>query len=281
MSSCQLCGSRVSIHGAVGRCTNPSCGAEYDVIRHGRRGDFSKSIEVAVNAQKRATDTKIYLWNEALTERMEDKTVFTGTTIVTRVGIYSPGEGKWVTGRTINVYHKIDTGAPEVSTVTPSATGPGTADLKWWLTKGGKHTFWADWPGDEYYAGCGSEVHAMHIGDYSLSPEVSVNAQPALTVIVKDALFRKPVEGAKVVVDAVEAVTDASGMASFATLAPSTYTLLVSAKDYKSTSRTVDLTVAGQAVEVGLWHVGVIALGLVGGAGVGVVVAHQALKRKG
>jgi len=280
LASCELCGSNVNVDGAVGVCEG--CGAEYEVIRHGSKRDFSRSAEAAVNAQLKPTDMKMYLWDAAFTKRMEGQTVYTGTKIIIRLMVYSTAEGRGVSPNPSNVslYRKIDAGAYERIWV-----GGWTADsndIEYTFDKPGTHTFYADFPGNAYYAGCEEKTHAMKVanGDYSLSPEVSVNALPALTVVVKDVIFKKPLEGAKVVLDSSEFLTDASGMVVFETLAPGTYTITVSASDFKSETRTVELTAAGMVVEVHLWHLGAIVAGVAAVGAVGVVAAVKLRRRK-
>jgi len=282
--SCQLCGSAVSIDGAVAVC--PNCGAEYDVIRHGRRGDFSKSAEVAVGAKQYPTTMHCSLRPYPTTPATEPyppgTVLYVGQTITVRMGIYSPDEGKYISPlpQNVTLWHKLDTGAWEKLWVGGWALDPAFPLFDWAykLAKAGTHTFYAEWPGTDVYAGCEESVHGL--ADYAVSSEVSLEALPALTVIVKDMVFKKPIQGAKVVVDTNEAVTDSSGMAVFDMLAPGTYTLIVSARDYKSETRTVILTAAGVVAEVHLLHLAAIALGLVAVGSVGVVVVHQATKRK-
>jgi len=277
-----MCDGDVLVNGAVGVCQ--SCGAEYDVIRHGRgRGDFSKTAEVQMTANKIPTEARIYLWDSTRTKRMEGQTVFVGTSIIITVGVFIPSAGQWLTGQPINIWRKLDTGTWEnLGPVAPSSTGVGTFDKGMTFLKSGLYTFYAEYLGNDQYAGCEETVHALSVDgqEFSASPQVSMTASPALTVIVKDAVFKKPIEGATVSVDASEVVTDAVGTAVFDTLAPGTYTLTVSARDYKSETRKVDLTTAGMVVEVGLWHLGLIALGIAGGGAVGIVVAHKVTRRK-
>jgi len=283
VSTCQLCGNTVNIEGAVAIC--PNCGAEYDVIRHGRRGDFSKSPERTMSAAKKPTSIGCSLWDEGRTKRLEGTTQWVGTRIQINVDLwdrtvnYTP-----LAGKEIRIYHKVDGGAWSTWVGLPNASelGPNFYKLIIPLSQAGVYTVYAEFLGDDVYLGCEETVHGLkvHGQDYGVSPEVSLEAAPALTVVVKEMIFNKPIEGAKVVVDTNEAVTDSSGMAVFDMLAPGTYTLIVSARDYKSETRTVILTAAGVVAEVHLLHLAAIALGLVAVGSVGVVVVHQATKRK-
>lgn len=122
---------------------------------------FSRSVDAAVTAQKRPTESKIYLWNEAKTERMEGKTVYTGTVIYVRVGIFSPTEGKFIGDRTINIYRKVGTGEPfKVGTVTSNET-PGTVDFKQILMDAGIITYYCEFTGDALYEGCSKAVQLL------------------------------------------------------------------------------------------------------------------------
>lgn len=269
----------MNINGAEGVCTG--CGAEYDVIRHARGRDFSKSAEVTIDAQKVSTTTQVVLYNLSGTERMENKTVDMGTSIML-YAMFTPARVvASVKDITMRIYHRVDTGAWELIKEGPTDISGALWINNYQFATSGKHSFYGEFLGNAYYAGCPSTVHGLLVsGEYSTSPTVSVEAQPALSVIVKDMIFRKPIAGARVVVDAFEALTDSSGMAVFDALTPGAYTLTVSAKDYKTTTRSVELTTAGMVVEVHLIHVAAIALGIVSVASVGIVVVHKALKRK-
>lgn len=282
LASCQLCGSTVNINGSLGVCQG--CGVEYDVIKHGRR-DFKVSAEVAVNAQKKPSD---WIGPSLI---LADGTSAIGTTqyIGTKIRIWgklvediAPYVG--IPNRSIRIMGRLGAGVwAKVTDATTDASGyVKVAGADYWYTLGysGTNTFRLEWDGDATYLGCESKADGLKASDYAVSSEVSVEAQPALTIIVKDMIFKKPIEGARVVIDTSEAITDASGMAVFDALAPGTYTLTVSAKDYKSETRTVELTTLGMVVEIHLIHMAALALGIVGAGAVGIVVAHKALKRK-
>jgi len=267
----------VNINGAEATC--PSCGAEYDVIRHGRRGDFSKSPEVSLDAVRKPTRMDIYVEDTA-GKSIVGQTVTVGTIARVTSALWREPWYTSLGGKRHLIYHRLNTGAWEtIKDATASSLGELTVDYT--IPKAGKHTFYAEFLGDDTYLGCPSTVHGLLVSrDYSTSPEVSLEAQPALSVIVKDMIFRKPIVGARVVIDTFEALTDTSGMAVFDALTPGAYTLTVSAKDYKTTTRSVELTTAGMVVEVNLIHVAAIALGIVSAGAIGIVVVHQALKRK-
>lgn len=283
VADCQLCGSSVNIQGQVAVC--PTCGAEYDVIRHGRR-DFSTSPGRSLEAQKKPSSIGCSLWDEGRTRRLEATTQWVGTKIQVNADLWDRSVNMTpLLGKSVRIWHRLDTGSWEK--IFDGYSNAPDLGGEWFrviytLRKSGTHTFYAEFQGDDEYAGCDAPIHALQVSgqDYGISPEVSVEAQPALTVIVKDMILRKPIEGAKVIVDAVEAATDASGMAVFDALAPGAYTVTVSARDYKSVTRPVELTAAGMVVEVYLLHVAAIALGIVSVGAVGVVVAHKALKKK-
>jgi hypothetical protein len=244
-------------------------------------------VEVALGAKQYPTQMKIYLGPSPMGPGVQPyppgTVLYVGTTITIRVGVYSPDEGKWISPLPQNVliYRKIDAGAYE-RIWAGSWTATDTFDVSYKLAKAGTHTFYAEFPGTDVYAGCEETVHGLRVtggSDYGASPEVSVEALPALTVIVKDMIMKKPVVGAKVVIDTTEAITDDLGMAVFEALTSGTYTLTVSARDYKSASRTIDFTTAGKVEEVHLLPMWAIAAGVVGAGSVGLVVAVKLSKR--
>ena len=283
VSSCELCGNAVTIDGAVAVCQG--CGAEYDIIRHSRGRDFSKSVERAVNAQKYPTRVIFYL-------QRSDGVDIDGTTQYVGQGIrlrpvleYQGADGvwRWLSNYSMKIYHRLDTGTWETLATVTQGTPGVYGDYNTTLPVAGKHTYYAEFAGDAYYAGCPSEVHGLTVDaqEFSVSPEVSVEALPALTVVVKDMVLKKPVEGAKVTIDTNEALTDASGMAVFESLmyvlppGVTTLTLTVSARDYKSESRSVDVTVLGKVEEVHLLPMWAIAAGVVGVGAVGLVAVTR------
>jgi hypothetical protein len=117
-----------------------------------RKGRLSKTPEVQMTANKIPTQTMMYLWDENATTRLEGATVYVGTTIIIRVGVVA--QGVFIGGKTINIWRKVDTGAYEIiSSVSPSMP-PGTYDVKMTFLKSGLYAFYAEFPGDDQYAGC-------------------------------------------------------------------------------------------------------------------------------
>ena len=90
---------------------------------------------------------------------------------------------------------------------------------------------------------------------FSVSPEVSVMAVPlaGISITVIDALSRKPLSDARVLVDEVESFTDEVGMTVYEPLAPGTYKIRISKGGYKGATKTVKLAEEGLALTVGLW----------------------------
>lgn len=285
----------------------------------------------------------LYLFDGTGSKRMEGATVYVGTKILLRTALMQPPWNTGLVNKPHDIYHRVDAGDWE-RLVRSIPVETNFAELLYTLPSAGAHSFYAEFVGDDVYAGCPSEVHGMSVGaqDFGRSTEISLQAAPALTVIVKDMVTKKGIGGASIVVDAYSAVTptvtgemgdingdgaineadlalmkeafgsvrgdpnwnpkadlnkdgvvdlhDASivaknfgliqGQVSFTDIPPGTYTLTVSARDYKSETRTVELTVAGMVEEVHLIHVGAIALGIVAAASTGLVVAHQVLKKR-
>jgi len=284
LADCELCGSPVRISGARGVCR--SCGAEYDVIRHGRRADFGTSSQLSVGAKMYSTSERIYLGPSPMPPGVSPyppgTVLYVGTEITIRIGVLSVDEGSFRATKNIDgslqsncifIWHKIDAGAWE-KIWTGNIAVDGTIDRPYTITKSGTHTFYLEFTGTDKYAGCAGGVDAKVVsGDYGSSEQVSVNAQAALTVAVNDLITRKPVVGAKVVVDTTESVTGDSGIAVYDTLTPGIYTLTVEARDYKSETRMVQFTAAGKLEEVYLLPLWAIAAGVIGVGAVGVVAA--------
>ena len=109
---------------------------------------------------------------------------------------------------------------------------------------------------------------------FSVSPAVSVMAVPPLgiSITVVDALSRKPLSDARVLVDEVEKFTDDVGITVYDPLAPGTYKIRISKSGYKGATKTVKLAEEGLALTVGLWPWWAISLGLVVGTGVATIV---------
>lgn len=114
---------------------------------------------------------------------------------------------------------------------------------------------------------------------FGVSPEVSVIVAPNLTVKVKDAVTKKPIEGAKVTVNTAEATTDASGLAVFPELPAGTYKVTVSKSGYKGWSKTVTFEV-GALIDVSLWPWWSIGLGIVGASAIGIIIIERLTRPK-
>ena len=100
---------------------------------------------------------------------------------------------------------------------------------------------------------------------FGVSPEVSINVAAALTIVVKDAIFKKPIKDAIILADTNTATTDETGTATFELLPPGTYTVKVTHPAYMPKTGTVTITEAGTLKEVTLWPYWVIPAGI-GGA---------------
>ena len=109
---------------------------------------------------------------------------------------------------------------------------------------------------------------------------MQVSAAPALTVVVKDAVLKKPIQGALVSVDSSQDYTDSTGTATFPTLSAGNYTISVSSGPYISKSVGVTLTEAGQIVEVELIPVILVAAAVVVAAGAGIAAVSTIVLRR-
>ena len=105
------------------------------------------------------------LWDEGRTTRMEGKTVFVGTKLRVEADLYEVIDGmRLISGKTIKIYHRLDTGAWEVifnGTENAPDLGGGWYKVFYTLAKAGVHTFYAEFLGDEEYAGCKKAVRAF------------------------------------------------------------------------------------------------------------------------
>ena len=107
-----------------------------------------------------------------------------------------------------------------------------------------------------------SNLPLIYENVYGKSPEVIINVAYALTVIVKDAITKKPIEGATLLINTYSATTDKTGTAVFPTIPPATYTLKVTHPAYMPKTITITLTEAGEAREVMLWPYWIIPAGM-------------------
>ena len=108
-------------------------------------------------------------------------------------------------------------------------------------------------------------VPLLYENVYGTSPIVTVNVAAALTIVVKDAIFKKPIKDAIILADTNTATTDETGTAIFELLPPGTYTVKVTHPAYMPKTGTVTITEAGALKEVTLWPYWVIPAGI-GGA---------------
>lgn len=108
-------------------------------------------------------------------------------------------------------------------------------------------------------------VPLLYENVYGVSPEATVYVAPALTIVVKDAVFKKPIKGAIVLANTQTATTDETGTATFELLPPGTYTVQVTHPAYMPKTGTVTITEVGALKEVTLWPYWIIPAGI-GGA---------------
>jgi hypothetical protein len=128
---------------------------------------FGKSAERVVSAAKIKTSVGCYLFDEKWEKRIENTTQYVGTKITVVVTLYDEF-GYPLNGKSVDIYHKLDTGTPEkIRTVTIGTTSDhgkpssGGADIYYTLTKAGTHTFYAQFAGDDTYEGCEKAVRAF------------------------------------------------------------------------------------------------------------------------
>lgn len=101
--------------------------------------------------QLKSTDARIYLWNESVTERMEGKTVDTGTKILVRAALFTKVNGlAGLSNKTLRIYGRLNTGTWEL--LKTAATDANAVNLTYTLTSKGQYTFYAEFPGDSEYA---------------------------------------------------------------------------------------------------------------------------------
>lgn len=109
---------------------------------------------------------------------------------------------------------------------------------------------------------------------FGTSPQVSVIVAPNLTVLVKDKISGKAIEGAKVTVDTEEKVTLASGLAVYGELPVGTYEITVSKGGYKGWKKKVTFE-PGTIIEAGLWPWWVFGAGAVAATGVAIILIER------
>ena len=128
---------------------------------------FSKSTEKAVAAAKVKTKIYCYLFNEAFKTNIENTTQYVGTKITVVATLYDEFN-KPLDGKSVDIYHRLDTGTVEkIRTVVIGTTSDhgipshGGADIYYTLAKAGTHTFYTQFAGDDTYEGCSKEVKAF------------------------------------------------------------------------------------------------------------------------
>lgn len=128
---------------------------------------FGKSPEKAVAAAKIKTNIGCYLFDEAYKTKIEGTTQYVGTKI-TVVAVLYDEFGNPLDGKSVDIYHRLDTGAVEkiravvIGTTSDHGTpSHGGADIYYTLVKAGTHTFYAQFLGDDKYEGCEKAVRAF------------------------------------------------------------------------------------------------------------------------
>lgn len=113
---------------------------------------YTKSPEARVTGQKKPTEIRIYLWNPDETERMEDKTLYVGTTIKVTTGLFTVPWYTTLNGKEHKIWHRVDTGPWEVigTGIAPS----NYIKIIYTIAKAGVHSFYAEFVGDAEYEGC-------------------------------------------------------------------------------------------------------------------------------
>jgi len=121
---------------------------------------FSKSPEVAVSAVRKPTKMDIWLSDPAETTRYEGKTVTVGTQIKVGTALWREPWFTSLGSKKHIIYHRLNTGTWE-------KIGEGTAStlgefsVIYTVTTAGKHSFYAEFPGDAEYEGCTKAVRVF------------------------------------------------------------------------------------------------------------------------
>jgi len=117
---------------------------------------YAVSSEVKVTVQKKPTEMRLYLFNEAGTERMEDKTVYVGSKLLLRTALFTE---PWYTGlakKKHYIFHRVNTGAWEQLVTGTAETN--FIEYLYTLPIAGIHSFYAEFKGDAEYIGCSKVV---------------------------------------------------------------------------------------------------------------------------
>ena len=124
---------------------------------------FSISPEKAVTVAKIPTRVTIYLQDTPGGSELTGKTLPIGTTINVRCVIEwqdASGVWRWLLGKTLNIYQRYDTrGTDKIYSGPP--TSNGYYDISVRLIVAGVNTFYAEFLGDDTYAGCEKAVRAF------------------------------------------------------------------------------------------------------------------------
>jgi len=122
---------------------------------------YSTGPEMAVSAKKTATilATSLGQIKDSTWESLEGKEVPVGTSVRISGTLYTDAYAKVGSGKTINIYHKLGTGAySKISTATTD--GDSNFHVNYTLADVGSHTFYAEFPGDAAYEGCKEKTFA-------------------------------------------------------------------------------------------------------------------------
>lgn len=123
---------------------------------------LSKSPEKVIKAEKIPTKASIFLLPSPAGIGVEpyppDAIVPVGTRIVIRCCLSRRVNGlTLLPGKPLDVRHRLNTGSWELLKRVTS-TSPMCVDVEYTIAKGGKHTFYIEFPGDDTYAGCSKAV---------------------------------------------------------------------------------------------------------------------------
>lgn len=119
--------------------------------------------ETYASMQLKPSDTRIFLWNEAETERMENKTVDVGTKILVRAALFTKVNGLMgLSGKPLRIYGRLNTGPWTL--LKEDLTDANAIDLLFTLSAKGLYTFYAEFKGDTEYAASKSAEAKIAVG---------------------------------------------------------------------------------------------------------------------
>lgn len=124
--------------------------------------NLSKSSEKVIKAAKIPTVASVFLLPFPAGIGVEpyppDVTVPVGTKIVIRCCLSRRVNGiTLLPGKPLDVRHRLNAGSWQTITRVTS-TSPACVDVQYTIAKGGTHTFYIEFPGDDTYAGCSKAV---------------------------------------------------------------------------------------------------------------------------